>query len=199
MKRRAPSPSNPSSSSSSSSSSGSGNKRHKGNNSSNSSSTDPADMKRALCELTVHKQALFARAATLALPRNAVRTPVFMPVGTQGVMKGLTSKQVADLGCEIILANTYHLGLRPTTPLLARQGGLHKYMNWERNLLTDSGGFQMVSLFDLAEFTEEGVNFQSPVDGSMMLLSPEKSIELQNEIGRCDLHVSTYQCVCVCV
>lgn len=128
---------------------------------------------------TCHK----ARVARLTLPHGPIDTPVFMPVGTQGTIKGLTSQQVHDLGCQIILGNTYHLGLRPGTDLLAEMGGLHKFMNWKRNLLTDSGGFQMVSLFDLAEIKEEGVYFQSPVDGSQLLLTPELSIKYQNEIG----------------
>lgn len=124
-----------------------------------------------------------ARVAKLYLPHGVVDTPVFMPVGTQGTIKGLTSKQVDDLGCQIILGNTYHLGLRPGTELLDKLGGLHKFMDWKRNLLTDSGGFQMVSLFDLAEIKEEGVYFQSPVDGGNLLLTPELSIQYQNEIG----------------
>eukprot|EP00753_Platysulcus_tardus_P001170 PLAT1112.1.p1 GENE.PLAT1112.1~~PLAT1112.1.p1 ORF type:complete len:428 (-),score=156.97 PLAT1112.1:326-1564(-) len=126
-----------------------------------------------------------ARAATVHLPHGDVRTPVFMPVGTQGTIKGLTRKQLLDepLACEIILGNTYHLGTRPGGPLLEEMGGLHKFMNWPGNLLTDSGGFQMVSLLDLAEITEEGVLFTSPADGSRMLLTPEQSMELQNQIG----------------
>lgn len=119
------------------------------------------------------------------MPHGPVRTPVFMPVGTQGTVKGLTAleMQLPPLDCDIILGNTYHLGNRPGGDLLARHGGLHRFMGWPRNILTDSGGFQMVSLLHLAEITEAGVNFQSPVDGSMMLLTPEMSIQLQNKIG----------------
>lgn len=106
-----------------------------------------------------------------------------MPVGTQGTMKGLTSQQLTELDCQIILGNTYHLGMRPGTVILERAGGLHGFMNWKRALLTDSGGFQMVSLLKLAEITEEGVKFQSPHDGQEMLLTPEKSTEIQNSIG----------------
>ena len=124
-----------------------------------------------------------ARASTMTLPHGPVDTPVFMPVGTQGTIKGLTSEQVDSLDCQIILGNTYHLGLRPGADLVAEMGGLHKFMNWKRNLLTDSGGFQMVSLVELATISETGVHFQSPVDGSNMLLTPEKSIGLQNQIG----------------
>jgi len=124
-----------------------------------------------------------ARASVMTLPHGPVSTPVFMPVGTQGTIKGLTSAQVDSLNCELILGNTYHLGLRPGADLVAEMGGLHKFMNWKRNLLTDSGGFQMVSLVELATINETGVHFQSPVDGSNMLLTPEKSIQLQNQIG----------------
>jgi len=127
--------------------------------------------------------AQYARASLLQLPHGPLETPVFMPVGTQGTIKGLTAKQVDDIGFQIILGNTYHLGLRPGTELIRDMGGLHNFMKWPRNLLTDSGGFQMVSLSNLAEFTEQGVLFQSPVDGTTLMLSPEKSIELQNNIG----------------
>ncbi|XP_077987081.1 queuine tRNA-ribosyltransferase catalytic subunit 1-like [Glandiceps talaboti] len=124
-----------------------------------------------------------ARTCKLKLPHHIVDTPVFMPVGTQGTMKGMTTKQLEELNCQIILGNTYHLGMRPGPELLDKAGGLHKFMNWNRALLTDSGGFQMVSLLKLAEITEDGVKFQSPHDGSEMLLTPEKSIEIQNSIG----------------
>jgi queuine tRNA-ribosyltransferase len=126
-----------------------------------------------------------ARALDLALPHGPVRTPVFMPVGTQGTVKGLTSVelQAPPLDCDIILGNTYHLGVRPGGGVLERAGGLHAFMGWPRPLLTDSGGFQMVSLLALAEVTEEGVRFQSPADGSSMLLTPEMSMRLQNQIG----------------
>lgn len=126
-----------------------------------------------------------ARAATLHLPHGPLKTPVFMPVGTQGTIKGVSTLdlQIPPLDCEIILGNTYHLGNRPGGDVLEHFGGLHSFMAWPRNILTDSGGFQMVSLLALAEITEEGVNFASPVDGSMMLLTPEMSMKLQNQIG----------------
>ncbi len=126
-----------------------------------------------------------ARATTLTLGHGPLRTPVFMPVGTQGALKGLSSHTLESpaLDNEIILANTYHLALRPGAELLGAVGGLHKFMGWDRNILTDSGGFQMVSLLALAKITEEGVTFQSPVDGSKMLLTPEESMRVQNEIG----------------
>ncbi|CAL5081526.1 unnamed protein product [Urochloa decumbens] len=124
-----------------------------------------------------------ARAARLTLPHFTCQTPLFMPVGTQGTIKGLTTDQLEDIGCQIILGNTYHLELRPGSRLIDDLGGLHKFMNWKRALLTDSGGFQMVSLLHLADITEEGVTFQSPVDGKPMLLTPEESIHIQNNIG----------------
>ena len=126
-----------------------------------------------------------ARATTLQLPHGPVRTPVFMPVGTQGTIKGITTAelQLPPLDCDIILGNTYHLGNRPGGDTLEALGGLHQFMGWPRPILTDSGGFQMVSLLHLAEITEAGVTFQSPVDGSEMLLTPEMSMALQNQIG----------------
>ncbi|XP_063529784.1 queuine tRNA-ribosyltransferase catalytic subunit [Cydia strobilella] len=130
-------------------------------------------------ECTVTK----ARAGLMELPHYKVRTPVFMPVGTQGTMKGILPEQLESLDCEIILGNTYHLGNRPGTDVLNKAGGLHKFMGWNRALLTDSGGFQMVSLLKLAELTEEGVKFRSPYDDSEIMLTPEKSIEIQNCIG----------------
>lgn len=124
-----------------------------------------------------------ARAAEMTLPHSTVLTPVFMPVGTQGTLKGLLPEQMVDLDCRIMLSNTYHLGNRPGPDVLEKAGGLHKFMGWNRSLLTDSGGFQMVSLLKLAEITEEGVNFESPYDGSKCMLTPERSIEIQRAIG----------------
>ncbi|KAG0494671.1 hypothetical protein HPP92_005665 [Vanilla planifolia] len=124
-----------------------------------------------------------ARAARLTLPHFTCQTPLFMPVGTQGTIKGLTNSQLEEIDCQIILGNTYHLALRPGAELIDELGGLHKFMNWKRALLTDSGGFQMVSLLHLADITEDGVTFQSPVDGKPMLLTPEESIRIQNKIG----------------
>lgn len=120
-----------------------------------------------------------ARACTLELPHAVVETPVFMPVGTQGTLKGLLPEQLEDLDCRIMLGNTYHLGNRPGMETMKKAGGLHKFMGWKRALLTDSGGFQMVSLLKLTKITEEGVNFTSPYDGSECMLTPEHSIEIQ--------------------
>eukprot|EP00879_Flechtneria_rotunda_P005893 GHRR01006199.1.p1 GENE.GHRR01006199.1~~GHRR01006199.1.p1 ORF type:complete len:396 (+),score=104.04 GHRR01006199.1:868-2055(+) len=119
----------------------------------------------------------------MKLPHYTAETPMFMPVGTQGTVKGLTSQQLQELDCHVILGNTYHLGNRPGNELVAAMGGLHSFINWPRGMLTDSGGFQMVSLLHLADITEEGVTFQSPVDGSRMLLTPEQSIAIQNDLG----------------
>lgn len=129
-----------------------------------------------------------ARACTLHLPHGPVPLPMFMPVGTRGTVKGLSCREMSDasigLGCPIILGNTYHLAVRPTTELLEEMGGLHSFMNWKGNLLTDSGGFQMVSLLKLADIGEEGVTFQSPLEGEgRLLLRPEDSIAHQNRIG----------------
>ncbi|XP_077292205.1 tRNA-guanine transglycosylase [Arctopsyche grandis] len=124
-----------------------------------------------------------ARTGLMQLPHCAVETPVFMPVGTQGTMKGLLPDQLENLDCQIILANTYHLGNRPGVGVISKAGGLHKFMGWKRALLTDSGGFQMVSLLKLATITEEGVKFKSPYNDSEIMLTPEHSIEIQNCIG----------------
>ncbi|XP_042200637.1 queuine tRNA-ribosyltransferase catalytic subunit 1 [Callorhinchus milii] len=124
-----------------------------------------------------------ARLCRLRLPHHTVLTPVFMPVGTQGTLKGITAGQLEALDCQICLGNTYHLGNRPGPELITKAKGLHGFMNWKRALLTDSGGFQMVSLVELSEVTEEGVRFCSPYDGKETLLSPEKSIHIQNALG----------------
>ncbi|KIZ01392.1 queuine tRNA-ribosyltransferase [Monoraphidium neglectum] len=124
-----------------------------------------------------------ARTALMTLPHYVVETPVFMPVGTKGTVKGLTTEQLQDLDCHIILGNTYHLGNQPGHELVNSMGGLHGFINWPRGMLTDSGGFQMVSLLHLADITESGVEFQSPVDGSRMLLTPEESMAIQNGLG----------------
>ncbi|KAF2836024.1 queuine tRNA-ribosyltransferase [Patellaria atrata CBS 101060] len=124
-----------------------------------------------------------ARAATLTLPHGPVPLPIFMPVATQASLKGLTPEQLEETNCRLCLNNTYHLGLKPGQAVLDAIGGAHKLQSWPHNILTDSGGFQMVSLLKLAKVTEEGVRFLSPHDGSPMLLTPEHSISLQNSIG----------------
>src|SRR6185312_2249256 len=107
-----------------------------------------------------------ARTGLLTTPRGAIRTPAFMPVGTGGTVKALTVEQVAQTGADILLGNTYHLMLRPTAERVARLGGLHRFMRWERPILTDSGGFQVMSLSKISKVTEEAVTFQSHIDGS---------------------------------
>ncbi|KIX02863.1 queuine tRNA-ribosyltransferase [Rhinocladiella mackenziei CBS 650.93] len=124
-----------------------------------------------------------ARASTLHLPHGPVDLPIFMPVATQASLKGLTPEQLEETGCRLCLNNTYHLGLKPGQSVLDTVGGAHKLQAWNYNILTDSGGFQMVSLLKLAKITEEGVRFLSPHDGSPMLLTPEHSMSLQNSIG----------------
>ena len=106
-----------------------------------------------------------------------------MPVGTQATVKTMTPEELETIGAEIILGNTYHLYLRPSDELIAKFGGLHKFMNWNKPILTDSGGFQVFSLGALRKITEEGVKFSSHIDGSKHFLSPEKSIEIQNNLG----------------
>ncbi|KND92225.1 putative queuine tRNA-ribosyltransferase [Tolypocladium ophioglossoides CBS 100239] len=124
-----------------------------------------------------------ARASNLTLPHGPIQLPMFMPVATQASLKGITPQQLEETGCRLCLNNTYHLGLKPGQEVLNAVGGAHKLQGWNHNILTDSGGFQMVSLLKLAKITEEGVRFLSPHDGSPMLLTPEHSISLQNTIG----------------
>ncbi|KAI1938924.1 hypothetical protein LOZ66_003000 [Ophidiomyces ophidiicola] len=148
---------------------------------------DPAPRKRMPSALTFNLEARCsttkARASTLILPHGTVKLPIFMPVATQASLKGLTPDQLKLTGCMLCLNNTYHLGLKPGQEVLDVVGGAHKFQGWDRNILTDSGGFQMVSLLKLAKVTEEGVRFLSPHDGTPMLLTPEHSISLQNSIG----------------
>ena len=120
-----------------------------------------------------------ARAGRLETPHGTIETPVFMPVGTAGAVKAVTGRDLEELGAQIILANTYHLMLRPGDALVAELGGLHGFTGWTKPFLTDSGGYQVFSLTRLRELTEEGVRFQSHLDGTSHLLSPERSIEVQ--------------------
>lgn len=128
-----------------------------------------------------------ARNGVLVTPRGEIRTPAFMPVGTAGTVKALTVEQVAATGADIILGNTYHLMLRPTAERVARLGGLHRFMRWEKPILTDSGGFQVMSLSKIAKVTEEAVTFQSHIDGSRHVLTPERSIEIQADLLGSDI------------
>ena len=124
-----------------------------------------------------------ARLGRIDTPRGAIRTPAFMPVGTQGTVKGLYPDQVREAGADIILGNTYHLMLRPGAERVARLGGLHELIRWDGPILTDSGGFQVMSLGALRKVTEEGVRFRSHIDGSYHFLSPERSMEIQRLLG----------------
>ena len=127
-----------------------------------------------------------ARRGTLSTPHGSLETPVFMPVGTQATVKAMKPETVKKLGREgasIILSNTYHLYLRPGHEIIREAGGLHRFMNWDGAILTDSGGFQVFSLGDLRKITEEGVAFRSHIDGSSHMVTPEKSIEVQNALG----------------
>ena len=124
-----------------------------------------------------------ARRGEITTPHGTIQTPVFMPVGTAGAVKAMKPEDVKKMGAEIILGNTYHLYLRPGHELVREAGGLHKFMNWDRAILTDSGGFQVFSLGQLRKITEEGVEFRSHIDGSKHFISPEKSIEIQTALG----------------
>ena len=124
-----------------------------------------------------------ARAGIIHTPHGDIETPIFMPVGTQATVKTMTPEELEEIGAQIILGNTYHLHLRPTDELINDFGGLHKFMNWNKPILTDSGGFQIFSLALRRKLTEEGAYFSSYLDGSKHFISPEKSIEIQNNLG----------------
>ncbi|MDR1100609.1 MAG: tRNA-guanine transglycosylase, partial [Treponema sp.] len=124
-----------------------------------------------------------ARTGILELPHGKVSTPVFMPVGTNGTVKALTVDDLAAIGFEIILSNTYHLYLRPGTGVIGAAGGLHQFMSWKKNILTDSGGFQIFSLAPLRKISPGGAEFQSHIDGSRHSLSPEAAVEIQAVLG----------------
>ena len=136
-----------------------------------------------------------ARLGRLTTPHGVIETPAFMPVGTAGTVKGLTQEALEDLGVGILLANTYHLYLRPGHELIRRMGGLHQFMAWRGGILTDSGGFQVFSLADLRKVSDEGVRFRSHLDGgSVHLLTPEKAIEMQRALGS-DIGMVLDECI----
>lgn len=124
-----------------------------------------------------------ARLGRLHTPHGVIETPIFMPVGTQATVKAMTPEELKEIGSQTILSNTYHLYMRPGHDLIERAGGLHKFMNWDKPILTDSGGFQVFSLGPLRKIKEEGVEFRSHLDGSKHFLSPEKATEIQNALG----------------
>ncbi|MCI8546719.1 MAG: tRNA guanosine(34) transglycosylase Tgt, partial [Clostridia bacterium] len=142
-----------------------------------------------------------ARRGVIHTPHGDIQTPVFMPVGTQATVKSMTPEELKEVNAQIILSNTYHLFLRPGHELVKEAGGLHSFMNWDRPILTDSGGFQVFSLGQLRKISEEGVEFQSHLDGSKKFLSPEKAIEVENALGadiimafdECCPYPSTYE------
>jgi len=135
-----------------------------------------------------------ARTGEIATPHGVVRTPAFMPVGTQGAMKGVHWRDVKASGADIVLGNTYHLMLRPGAERIAALGGLHKFINWPHPILTDSGGFQVMSLSELRKIDHNGVTFRSHLDGAMVALTPERAIEIQNLLGS-DIAMQLDECI----
>ena len=124
-----------------------------------------------------------ARAGILHTPQGDIETPVYMPVGTQATVKGVFPRDLKEAGTQILLANTYHLYMRPGDGIVKEAGGLHKFMNWDRPILTDSGGFQVFSLAKLNKITDAGVEFSSNVDGSRHFFTPEKAMEVEENLG----------------
>ena len=135
-----------------------------------------------------------ARRGEIKTSRGAIQTPAFMPVGTAGTVKAIKTSDVEKSGAEIILGNVYHLMLRPSSELIEKMGGLHKFMNWNKPILTDSGGFQVMSLSQIRKISDEGVEFSSHIDGSKYFLTPERSIEIQHQLGS-DITMIFDECV----
>ncbi|WP_186389021.1 tRNA guanosine(34) transglycosylase Tgt [Stappia sp. TSB10P1A] len=135
-----------------------------------------------------------ARRGEIVTPHGRVATPAFMPVGTQATVKAMYPDQVRELGADVVLGNTYHLMLRPGAERIARLGGLHRFMNWPHTILTDSGGFQVMSLAQLRKLTEDGVTFQSHIDGSRHVMTPERSVEIQQLLGS-DIQMQLDECI----
>ena len=134
-------------------------------------------------QFKLHKTDGNARRGELTFPRGKVQTPAFMPVGTYGTVKGMLPRDISEIGAEIILGNTFHLMLRPGTEVVKQHGDLHDFINWQGPILTDSGGFQVFSLGAMRKITEEGVTFKSPIDGSAVYIDPEKSMQVQRDLG----------------
>lgn len=145
-------------------------------------------------DLLLQDQGTQARRGRIQTARGTIETPVFMPVGTQGTVKGMLPETLEQIGAQIILANTYHLYLRPGHELIAQLGGLHRFMNWNRPILTDSGGFQVFSLGELRRISEEGATFRSHLDGSQHQLTPELSMEIQLALGS-DIVMAFDECI----
>ncbi len=154
-------------------------------------------------ELLKKSSECYARVGIIHTRRGDIRTPAFMPVGTKATVKSLSPEEVSDLGADILLGNTYHLYLRPGQDVVRGAGGLHKFMNWSKPILTDSGGFQVFSLSNIRKIREEGVEFSSHIDGSKHFISPEKSIEIQTDLDsdimmafdECPAYPNTYEYV----
>ena len=134
-------------------------------------------------QFKLHKTDGNARRGELTFPRGKVQTPAFMPVGTYGTVKGMSPRDISEIGAEIILGNTFHLMLRPGAEVVKQHGDLHDFINWQGPILTDSGGFQVFSLGAMRKITEEGVTFKSPIDGSAVYIDPEKSMQVQRDLG----------------
>ena len=134
-----------------------------------------------------------ARRGIVHTPHGDIQTPVFMPVGTQATVKSMTPEEVKDLGAQIILSNTYHLYLRPGEKIVKEAGGLHKFMNWDKPILTDCGGFQVFSLSELRTISEDGVEFRSHLDGSRHMFTPEKVMQIEEDLGA-DIIMSFDEC-----
>ncbi len=144
-------------------------------------------------EIIASEPAGHARRGRLVTPHGEIRTPAFMPIGTRATVKGVWPDQVRDSGADILLANTYHLGQRPGAELVAELGGLHRFMGWNRPILTDSGGYQVFSLAELNRITDEGVTFRSHLDGQYIHLDPRSSMQIQNQLGA-DIIMAFDQC-----
>ena len=144
-------------------------------------------------ELIKEEKHTGARLGVVHTPHGSFETPIYMPVGTLATVKGLSPEELIDMGAEIVLSNTYHLWLRPGEDLVAEAGGLHRFMNWKKGILTDSGGFQVFSLSDMRKIEEEGVHFRNHINGEKLFLSPEKAIHIQNQLGA-DIIMSFDEC-----
>ena len=155
---------------------------------------DSAAVRKDAFEFTLIATDGAARRGRIDMPRGSIRTPAFMPVGTAATVKAVYPEQVMATGADILLGNTYHLMLRPGADRVERLGGLHEFMRWEKPILTDSGGFQVMSLSSLRKLTEEGVTFQSHIDGSRHMLSPERAIEIQCQLGA-DIQMQLDECI----
>src|SRR5262245_64641485 len=143
---------------------------------------------------TLHKTDAGARLGEIVTPRGKIATPAFMPVGTAGTVKAVYTEQLQTAGVEVVLANTYHLMLRPGAERIFRLGGLHSFMRWHKPILTDSGGFQVMSLAKLRTIRDDGVAFQSHIDGAAHLLTPERAVEIQCLLGA-DIQMQLDECL----